>query len=115
MNRTPVMIGILVVLLGIAGYLWSTSAGTEVDQRFETMKQTYNCPHCGGTFELTGAESTQLIEAHGSIICPLCSKDIEDLARATANPIEGGAIDEESTEPEDAPPKPTSRMKKFER
>lgn len=108
------------VLLGIAGYVWSTSGGTEVDKSFESMKQTYVCPHCGGTFELTGAETTASIEAHGGIICSLCNKNIDDFISAKAKPeLLGGSVGDEQLgddEPDDdEPPAPAGGRRKRNR
>lgn len=97
MNRTAVMVGVLVVLIGIAVYVWSTSEGTQVDPKFAEMKQGYNCPHCGKDFELTGSEITSMIEKDGGITCPFCQKKIDDyISTKSSSGTLGGDYDQGS-------------------
>lgn len=96
MNRTRVMVGVLVVLIGIAVTVWLTSDGTEVDPSFANAKQAYVCPHCGETFEVTGAESQDMISSQGGIVCKLCGKLIEDHVTAqSSNHAAASSTDEE--------------------
>ena len=95
MNRTGLLIGILVLAAGVAVYIWTTSGGTEVDNTFANLTQPYLCPHCNTGFELTGAESSQMIADMGGITCTNCGKKIDDFiaARADTRTLGGGGDD----------------------
>ncbi|MCA9256016.1 MAG: hypothetical protein KDA33_10280 [Phycisphaerales bacterium] len=94
MNRTGIMVGVLVVLIGIAVYVWTTSGGTEVDPTFAQAKQGFTCPHCGNAFELSGDEITSMINSDGGVVCPGCSKKIDDYVSAKSPTGElGGGYD----------------------
>ena len=82
MNRTTILVGILVVLLGVAGFVWWNQSGTEVDPAFANAKTSFSCPHCNSTFELTGEQVTQMTRDEGGITCPLCGQKINDFVSA---------------------------------
>lgn len=74
MKKPVVLGGVLIVLVGISVYLWTTKADTETDTTVAQTKEKFKCPHCEKEFELTNAESTRMYQSGTGIICPFCKE-----------------------------------------
>lgn len=74
MNRIVILIVVLVLLGGVSAYMWSSSEGTETDTKVAQQTEKYTCPKCGGDFELTLAESTEMYKSGAGITCPKCKE-----------------------------------------
>jgi len=105
MNKKVGLVGVLVVLIAISAYMWTTKSTTaEVDQHIAQMKQSYTCRNCGKKFELTVAQARQELRTKHDIICPYCKhgnaiKDEEVLVNAG----DGFKSDEPEEEAEEKP------------
>ncbi len=73
MNRTVILGGVLVILIGVSAYMWSRSSEQQADQRIAQKTDSWTCKNCGHVFELTIAQSTEM-QRTGGIICPSCSQ-----------------------------------------
>ncbi len=71
-----ILMGILVILLVVCGYMWIEVGTSEaqIDPKVAEMVQEYYCDNCDQTFELTTAESAQSRRINGDILCPKCGK-----------------------------------------
>jgi hypothetical protein len=107
------MVGILVVLIGVAVFVWVNSEGTEVDPTFAAATQQYLCPHCNGTFEVTGGESQEMINSRGGIVCKLCDKLIEDHPTARVETNVAASSDDEEDTSVDVPLESTGVRRRF--
>jgi hypothetical protein len=115
---------VLVVLVGISIYVW-TSSGKEAgnDQGAMGIKEKFTCSKCNKTFELTVDQVRKERQANdGKLKCPLCGADDpekQDVKIEIGSPRggneetqgfdtdKGGKDDEESGQKEDrsvAPP-----------
>lgn len=85
MNATTKKILIVVLFLiagGISFYAYVSNKKSSVDVAVSERSEEYTCPHCGGVFNLTIAEATQMRRSQGAIVCKQCgekgaSKEIE--------------------------------------
>lgn len=77
MKRQHVLIGIVVVLAGVAAYVWSTQEGTESDPILQQTKFQYTCIHCQHNFELTMQDEIDMTRNQGGVICPSCNQSQE--------------------------------------
>lgn len=73
MNRTVIMVVALVALCGVSAYMWSRNSEDQADQRIAQQADSWTCKSCGHVFELTTAQSTEMLRV-GGIICPACSQ-----------------------------------------
>lgn len=99
-RRSLLVVGVIVllVLLGISGYYWSSRSTAEVDTVIAQRTESYTCPHCGNQFELSIEEATTMLRSEQGIICPKCGRSdaekahveiaIGGFARGEAQPAE---------------------------
>lgn len=107
--------GILVVLIGISIYMWTTKAEVEYDPRLQALgAEKQKCPHCEHEFELTLDEQRDMLRHRGDIFCPNCGEggsrrtDVQVSFGAQPNPFvddDEGEDETEVEEDEDAPPR----------
>lgn len=112
MKKQGILIGILVVLIGVAVYVWSTQEGEQVDPKLAETKLSYNCPHCNQAFQLTMEEEVNMVHEHRGVICPHCGKNINDVEQARTD---YGGFDEPVQENQEPAPKPRSGLRKVPR
>ncbi len=108
-KRTIGLIVLLVILTGISAYLWSNS-GTETDDSIAHLSESFTCPHCGNSFELTTQAQAEMLRARQDFVCPACEKGgslkdhvivhISGPVGSVEPPPERGAIGEEPSRPE---------------
>jgi len=103
----------LLVLVGVAVYLWTSDDESTVDMGLAANTEHYICPSCQHEFDLTNPESTAMFRA-GGIKCPACGEigdstmktDIEFTIGGFGSP--GGSDEDEEEEEEEEEAKPTS-------
>ncbi len=112
MNRTAVFGGILVVLIGISVYMWSSRETLETDNAIAQTSESYSCTKCGNEFQLTVQEASDQLAAQGGVVCPACNettgqkRDVKVRMGSFADSAE-----EEPQEP-NAPTEATGAMKR---
>lgn len=107
-KRTIGLIVVLVVLSGVSIYLWNNS-GTETDESLAEASDSFTCPHCGNSFELSSLAQAEMLQAEQDFICPACAKggSLKDNVivhisgpAGPAKPAERGETGEEASRPE---------------
>lgn len=108
MKRQQVLVGIVVLLAGVAAYVWATREGTEVDPQLQ-VKFNYTCIHCQHSFEMTAADEAIMKRNNGGVVCPNCGKTQEpDEARTDSGTFREIPVPEN----EEPPPQVEGGLKK---
>lgn len=106
-----ILVGILVILLVVCGYMW-VEVGTseaQIDPAIAQTMQEYYCDNCDQTFTLTTAEAARSRRIHGDILCPKCNKGAISTAVLTAETTQRRLTNEAERSGE-APPPPAQDM-----
>lgn len=121
MNRQIILISVLVVLVGVSVYVWSTT-GVETDEAQESVVEAIHCRKCGHQWEMSIREQKKMLqEGDGKgFLCPGCNVWGESAPEGEDGGIGGsflgsntmGNTDDEDEEEEDITPSAPQGMQK---
>ncbi|MFQ5411753.1 MAG: zinc ribbon domain-containing protein [Phycisphaerae bacterium] len=63
---------VLIALIGISVYMWTSQEETGADMAIGEQMEQYTCSNCNTTFELTNAEASEMYRAGKGVVCPEC-------------------------------------------
>ena len=104
MNRTVILIVVLVVLGLISVFVWKSQGNEETEAQISQTSEVFTCGKCSNEFSLTIEESTAMYQKNAGITCPKCNE--LGAGKRDAKIVVGGLSsnkEEEPVEDENAP------------
>lgn len=115
MNRTAVLIIVLIVLGLVAVFVWNSQESSETAPQISQTSEVFVCSKCGAEFNLTLDESTAMYQKNAGITCPKCNelgankRDVKVFVGGLGQTEE----DEQPVEDENAPKEAVGGLRKI--